>query len=66
MNIVPQDSLPICPKCGCPAKECIMTAKVRCSLNPDGTPGRVVAAGKRLGGPTYVCGGGHEWELEPN
>jgi hypothetical protein len=40
-----------------------MTARVVCHLNVDGTPGKVLHAGKRTGKATYQCGGGHRFEV---
>jgi hypothetical protein len=54
-------SRPTCPLCGCPAREVLMTARVRCELNEDGSVGRTLWAGERLGMPLYVCGGDHRF-----
>ncbi len=39
----------------------MMLAEVKCELNDDGTVGRTVWVGRRVGErPTrYICGGGH-------
>ena len=59
-----KDARPICPKCGCPAREVRMIAKVTCDLNRDGTFGKVKQAGTPVGQMNYVCGGGHKWSKE--
>lgn len=59
-----KDERPICPKCGCPARDVKMTAEVICELNMDGTAGKVKRAGTPVGDMTYVCGGGHKWKKE--
>lgn len=43
-----RDKRPICAKCGCPAVEVLMTARVRCELDTDNIIGRVVGVGKRM------------------
>ena len=59
-----KDERPECPKCGCPAREVVMIAKVFCALNLDGTVGKVRHAGKSVGEVVYVCSGNHEWTLK--
>jgi hypothetical protein len=56
---------PACPKCGEPARVIILTsARVRCELHDDGTPGRVRSAARPLAGTVeYECSGGHVWRL---
>jgi hypothetical protein len=55
---------PLCPKCGAPARVVLVErAAVRCKLEEDGTPGRVLSlrGGAREIG--YECGGGHSWTM---
>lgn len=50
---------PVCPRCGCPACSVKMTARVVCALSEDGSLGRTMHVGRRVGKVEYVCGGGH-------
>jgi len=51
----------VCPRCGCSARFVVMTARVKCVLNKDGSVGQIVSAGRRVGTRVYECGGGHHW-----
>jgi hypothetical protein len=57
---------PLCPKCGEPARNVILTnASVVCALNDDGTVGSVLSAS--LGQKEvseYECGGKHRWSQQ--
>lgn len=59
------DKRPLCPKCGCPARNVIVrSAWVKFQLREDGTLGQIVGGVCERGRTpmeTYECGGGHEW-----
>jgi len=56
--------IPRCPKCGEPARVVIITkARVRCHLNDDGTPGKVLSASRdKPSAQGFECGAPHTWE----
>lgn len=55
------DLRPLCPQCGCPARQIVGMARVRAELDVSGKPGRVLRATRFSAGAAYVCGGGHQW-----
>lgn len=56
--------IPVCPKCGAPARIIVVIkARVRCVLESDGSPGKVLSAVlSDQGTVAYECGGGHTFE----
>lgn len=56
--------IPACPKCGAPARiVVVIKARVRCVLESDGTPGKVLSASRDTSAAVaYECGGGHTFE----
>jgi len=57
--------IPACPKCGCPARIIVVIkGHVRCVLESDGTPGKVLSASKdQATALAYECGGGHTFTI---
>ena len=53
---------PICPQCGCTAKYVQKLAHVTCELYSDGTIGKTLWVGRRLGEAVYLCGGAHKFD----
>jgi hypothetical protein len=56
--------LPRCPKCGEPARIVVLSpARVRCQLNADGTPGKILSAlWDKPSDQSFECGGQHTWK----
>lgn len=57
-------TIPRCPKCGEPARFAHLSkTTVRCVLNDDGTPGKVVSVAKAKDATitSYECGAPHVW-----
>jgi hypothetical protein len=61
MSNVTKDERPVCPRCGCKAAKIKLDARVVSELNPDGTLGKILWAGKRSGDAILICNGNHEW-----
>ena len=56
-------SPPICPRCGCPPRYVVATAKVKC-IYLDGEIGKIVRLidePETVGETVYECGGGHRF-----
>ena len=62
------DDTALCPKCGCPPRYVIVTARVRC-IYADGEIGKITGVcdlDEQLSDASiYECGGGHRWTKQP-
>jgi hypothetical protein len=62
-----KDERPLCPRCGCPARNVIITTRVRCQLELDNSAGKVLSVRDRKRIPEdarFECGFRHEWTKE--
>jgi hypothetical protein len=60
-----KDQVPRCPQCGEPAQVAVLLkARVRCVLQDDGTPGKVLSSTRESVITGYECSGRHEWPAE--